>query len=430
MTVYLHSLGCDKNLVDSEIILGLMYESGYKPAREPALADVIVVNTCGFIQDAVEEGINTILELAAFKEEGRCAKLIVTGCMAQRYRKEIEKEIPEVDLILGANDFPKIVGSENDILDDELYAKRANTIPLHVAYIKISEGCDNHCTYCTIPSIRGPYRSRKMESIVQECNRLVQNGTKELVLVAQDTAKYGTDIYGRPVLHELMEEIAKIEGDIWIRLMYAYPEHIYPPLIDTIAGNDKICNYIDMPIQHSHNSVIARMGRKSTCEGLKKLIRQLKEKDIAIRTTLITGFPGETEEEFNHMREFLKEMAFSHVGVFAYSREDGTPAAKMKPQIEASVKTARQEKLMTLQAEIAEENNQVFLGQILKVMVDGIVGEEEDKTIYGGRSRKDAYEIDGAVFFSSAAEWMSGDFVHVKILKAKGYDLYGELVTV
>ncbi|MCL2398167.1 MAG: 30S ribosomal protein S12 methylthiotransferase RimO [Defluviitaleaceae bacterium] len=437
MTVYFHSLGCDKNLVDSEIMLGLLYEVGYKSVSDPRQADMIVVNTCGFIQEAVEEGIEAILELAIYKEEGQCKKLIVTGCMAQRYREEIIKEIPEVDEILGVNDFPKIVGKDIDILDDELYEKRAATMPLHVAYVKISEGCDNHCTYCTIPSIRGSYRSRKFESIIKECARLIKGGAKELILVAQDTALYGTDLYNQPRLHELVEAIAALDNFIWVRIMYAYPEHIYTELIDVIANIDNVCSYLDMPIQHSHDSVIARMGRKnSTSEGLKVLIAQLQEKSIVIRTTLIAGFPGETEEEFEHLYQFVEEMAFNHLGVFTYSQEEGTPAATMEPQIDAEIKKNRQDKLMTLQASIAEKNGQKLIGQVLKIMVDGNVGKSEDPEMeestiaYIGRSQREAYEIDGSVFFSSQAEWLSGDFVYVKITKAVGYDLYGELTEV
>ncbi|MCL2421713.1 MAG: 30S ribosomal protein S12 methylthiotransferase RimO [Defluviitaleaceae bacterium] len=440
MTVYLHSLGCDKNLVDSEIMLGLLYEAQYKSADDPSQADVIIVNTCGFIQEAVEEGINTVLDLSVHKTEGRCKALIVTGCMAQRYKDEITAEIPEVDAILGVNDFTGIVNvlSKNelmeplDVLDDSLYEKRANTMPMHVAYIKISEGCDNRCTYCTIPSIRGAYRDRPFESIVTECKRLAKGGARELVLVAQDTAKYGIAMYGRQRLHELVKAIAAIEDLAWVRIMYAYPEHVYPELIDAIAGDEKICSYLDMPIQHSHDGVITRMGRKSTSEGLRTLISQLQEKGIALRTTLIAGFPGETEAEFAHLHSFVAEVGFNHLGVFAYSQEEGTPAAVMKPQIKEAVKKARQETLMALQADIAERNGQSLIGQTLKVMVDGSVGEDEEKSqiAYSGRSQRDAYDVDGAVFFSSPVEWMSGDIVEIEITGAKGYDLFGELVNI
>ena len=442
MTVYLHSLGCDKNLVDSEVMLGLLFEAGYKTAPDPSQADMIIVNTCGFIQEAVEEGIETILEMAAYKDEGCCKSLVVTGCMAQRYKNEILAEIPEVDEILGVNDYPKIAGKEIDILDDELYAKRANTMPMHVAYVKISEGCDNCCTYCTIPSIRGSYRDRNFESIIKECGMLVKNGAKELVLVAQDTAGYGTKLYGRRRLHELLHSISTIDGVGWVRLMYAYPEHVYPELIETIAKHCNICNYIDMPIQHSHDDVIARMGRKSSGEGLKALIAKLKEKDIAVRTTLIAGFPGETEEEFEHLCRFVEEADFDHLGVFAYSREEDTPAAKMKPQIKSAVKKARQDKLMAIQAKIAEKHSRALIGRTLKIMVDGSVntgsggvhrtptGAVKDEIAYCGRSERYAYDIDGAVFFLASQELMSGDWARVKITRAHGYDVYGELVDI
>jgi len=440
MTVYLHSLGCDKNLVDSEIMLGLMHEAGLKSEADPAKATVIVVNTCGFIQEAVEEGIETILEHAAYKESGQCKALIVTGCMAQRYRAEISKDIPEVDVILGVTDFPRIVAEINallninkeaksyNILDEELFAKRAATMPMHVAYVKISEGCNNNCTYCTIPAIRGAYRDRPFEPIIEECKRLLKGGAKELVLIAQDTAKYGTELYGKQRLHELLKEIAALDDLGWLRVMYAYPEHVYPELITTIATDDKICSYIDMPIQHCNDAVIARMGRKSSEKSLRALLSQLRDNGIAVRTTLIVGFPGETDEEFASLTRFVEEEKFEHLGAFTYSREEGTPAAKMKPQIKKSVKEARLKEIMTRQASIAQNNGQKLVGQTLKVMVDGSVGEDNGQIAYCGRSSKDAYDVDGAVFFSSPVEWMSGDWVEIKVTKAQAYDLYGELI--
>jgi len=410
MTIYLHSLGCDKNLVDSEIMLGKYLSEGYKAVADPADADIIVVNTCGFIQEAVEEAIETILEMAAYKEK-LCKKLIVMGCMAQRYKNEIQKEIPEVDEVLGVI----------DSLDEKLFELRTNTMPMHVAYVKISEGCDNNCTYCTIPSIRGAYRERAPEAILKECERLVAGGAKEIVLVAQDTAKY----QGLP---RLLSEIAKIEGLGWLRLMYAYPEHISEELIQTIAIEEKICNYIDMPIQHSHDDVIQRMARKSTNEGLRALIVNLKKHDIAIRTTLIAGFPAESEEEYLHLRNFIKEMQFDQLGVFAYSQEDGTPAAEMGSQIADKLKETRRDELMAIQAKIADKKVRGYVGQTIKVMVDGSVGEEEGQIAYSGRDQRNAYDVDGAVFFNSEHEYMSGEFVMVKITRAVGYDMYGEEV--
>ena len=430
-TVYLHSLGCDKNLVDSELMLGLLYEAGYKSEAEPSKAGLIVVNTCGFIQEAVEEAIEVILEMAAHKIDagngGACQRLIVSGCMAQRYRQQLAAEIPEIDEILGVNDFPKITGQTVDVLDDSLYQKRAQTMPMHVAYVKISEGCDNHCTYCTIPQIRGPYRDRAFESIIDECKRLLKGGARELVLIAQDTARYGMQKYGKQRLHELMAAITKIEpldDLVHLRLMYAYPEHVYNELIDTISKHNKICNYIDMPIQHSSDSVIKRMGRKSTSEGLRLLIKKLRSASIAIRSTLIVGFPGETDEEFEELYDFVTEAKFDHLGVFTYSKEEGTPAATMKPQVPKAIKQKRQETLMLLQAKIADENGQKLIGQQLTVMVDGSIAP----TTYSGRSQRDAYDVDGAIFFESTRELMSGDTVQIRIVSAKNYDLYGELM--
>ena len=430
MTVYLHSLGCDKNLTDSEVMLGLLFEKGYKSVSEPSEADMIIVNTCGFIKEAVEESIETILEMASYKNDtiGRCKSLVVTGCMAQRYKSDILTEIPEVDKILGVNDYPKITGKNFDIFDDELLKKRVNTMPVHVANVKISEGCDNCCAYCTIPSIRGPYREREFESIINECKMLVKNGAKELVMIAQDTAIYGMQLYKRQRLHELLDEISKIDGVCWVRVMYTYPEHIYGGLIETIAENKKICNYLDMPVQHSHEDVIKRMGRVAA--DIKKIISQLKERDIAVRTTLITGFPGESTDEFEHLCNFVKESEFDRLGVFVYSREEGTPAAKMKPQIKSSVKKARQQKIMEIQADIVERHNKELMGETLKIMVDGSI-LDDNEVVYCGRSEKHAYDVDGTVFFTvpeDFAELMSGDAVYVKITQNHGYDVYGELV--
>ncbi|MCL2015942.1 MAG: 30S ribosomal protein S12 methylthiotransferase RimO [Defluviitaleaceae bacterium] len=450
-TFYLHSLGCDKNLIDSEIMLGLLKEDGYTITTEPSQADLIVVNTCGFIEEAVEEGINAILQMSTYKDEknGRCKTLIVTGCMAQRYNAEIKKTIPEVDKIIGTAQFPTITasGKNFDVLDSELYAKRITTIPMHVAYVKISEGCDNNCTYCTIPSIKGRYRDREFSSIITECTRLIANGAKELVLVAQDTARYGTELYNRPRLHELLERITQIpetkktseqseqskqseqseqSGLVWVRVMYAYPEHIYDDLISTIANTAKIAKYIDMPIQHSNNRIIQKMGRKSNTAALLQLTEKLRQNGIAIRTTLITGFPGETTAEFAEMCGFIKQVQFKHLGVFAYSQEKGTPAAKMPKQLAKSTKEERKNKLLTLQAEISQKNNEKLIGKILTIMVDGIISEDADKIAYSGRSQYDAYDVDGAVFFDAPAQLMSGDIVQIKILKSTNYDLYGE----
>ncbi|MCL1987870.1 MAG: 30S ribosomal protein S12 methylthiotransferase RimO [Firmicutes bacterium] len=434
---YLHSLGCDKNLVDSEIMLGLLKEKGYTITAEPSQAKMIVVNTCGFIEEAVEEGINTILEMSTYKDEkiGCCKTLIITGCMAQRYRSEIAKTIPEVDKIVSTAEFPSIIGKSDknaalDILD--FSEKRMPTVPMHVAYVKISEGCDNNCTYCTIPSIKGKYRDREFNSIITECKRLAENGAKELVLVAQDTARYGTELYARPRLHELLLKISEIPQITWVRVMYAYPEHIYADLINTIANTAKIAKYIDMPIQHSNNRIIKQMGRKSNTADLLTLTENLRQNGIAVRTTLITGFPGETQAEFADMCKFIKQVQFRHLGVFAYSQEKGTPAAKMPGQIAKSEKLARKNKLLALQSEISQKNNAKLIGETLKIMVDGIVDKKDEKdeniekTAYSGRSQYDAYDVDGAVFFDAPVQLMSGDIVKIKILQATNYDLYGE----
>ena len=440
MKIFLHSLGCDKNLVDSELMLGQLFAAGFTMATEPSTASVIIVNTCGFIQAAVEEAIETIFEMAQYKQIGDCQTLIVTGCMAQRHRDEILKEFPEVDAVLGVNNFSAIASivlepsqaepSDTDIFDEELYEKRAITAPMHVAYIKIAEGCDNHCTYCTIPSIRGKYRSRKFESILAECQRLTKAGARELVLIAQDTARYGVDLYGKPRLHDLLAAIAALEELTWVRLMYSYPEHIYPELIDTIVEHEKICNYLDMPIQHSHNAVLKRMGRRETHEFLRELVTNLHAKGIVVRTTLIVGFPGETEEEFNHLKQFVQEMQFEHLGVFTYSQEEGTPAAKMEPQIPDIVKQQRQETLLNLQASLAEDRQKNFIGQTMTVMVDEFSSDEVDNIlVINGRSTRDAFDVDGLVSFPSAVEFVSGETVRVKITESLGaYHLYGELV--
>lgn len=439
--IYLHSLGCDKNLVDSELMLGQLYEAGFT-TTEPDIASVIIINTCGFIQAAVEEAIEVIFEMAQYKQTGNCKTLIVTGCMAQRYREEILKEFPEVDAILGVNNFSAIASIilepsqaqfesvETDVFDEKLYEKRAITAPMHVAYIKIAEGCDNHCTYCTIPSIRGKYRSRKFESIIAECERLTKAGARELVLIAQDTALYGTDLYGKPRLHELLAAIASLEELTWVRLMYSYPEHIYTELVDTIISHKKICNYLDMPIQHSHNAVLKRMGRRETHDFLREMVTNLHNKGIVVRTTLIVGFPGETIEEFNHLKHFVQEMQFEHLGVFMYSQEDGTPAANMEPQISEDVKQQRMEILMKLQESIAEDRLKTFVGQTLTVMVDEFSSNENDNfLLFNARSTRDAFDVDGLVSFPSLVEFVSGETMQVKITESHGaYNLYGKLV--
>ncbi|MCL1999522.1 MAG: 30S ribosomal protein S12 methylthiotransferase RimO [Turicibacter sp.] len=429
MKIYLLSLGCDKNLADSEAMLGLLHNHNHEIATGPDVADIIIVNTCGFIQAAVEEGIAALLEMAKFKADGACRLLIATGCMAERYRNQMRTEIPELDAILGTNELHKIVElieptKIGEITEEEMYENRYSTMPMHVVYVKISDGCDNHCTYCTIPSIKGAYRDRDFDSILRECQKLAKNGAREIVVVAQDTTLYGTEKYGKKRLHELLREIAKIEEITWVRLLYAYPEHIYSELITEIAKNAKICSYIDMPIQHSHTGVIARMARKNT--DLRPLIATLKSYEIAIRTTLIVGFPGETEEEFAHLLDFVNEMKFWHMGVFMYSKEDGTVAADLSNQVRASEKKSRYSRLTALQTGIVQTNTKKLIGKTIQVMVDGSIIEGNGK--YTGRTEWDAYEIDGAVHFTAPYDLLSGDTVQVRITATNGCDIYGVLV--
>ncbi len=446
MQVYFVSLGCDKNLVDSEIMLGIINEEGYKITQAAEEANVIIINTCGFIADANSEGVETILQMAEYKKSGNCKAIIVTGCMAQRYKEEIFKELPEVDAIVGVGDFEEIgrvikeaelaskdgkkisiINDNNKTLKEESRLKRIISTPSYFAYLKIAEGCDNLCTYCTIPSIRGNYRSRKIESILEEAEILVQKGVKEIILVAQDTSLYGTDIYNENMLHTLLQKLSEIEGLSWIRLMYCYPEHITEQTINEMSSNNKVCKYIDMPIQHSDDNVLKRMGRKSTNNQLLNVIQKLRSKmsDIIIRTTLIVGFPGETEEEFENLYNFVKDVRFDRLGVFEYSQEEGTPAAKMKNQIDKQVKSRRKDDIMRIQMDISHEKSNNLIGKIFKVIVDGKLPEED---VYCGRSYMDCYDIDGMVFFESDDELIAGDFVTVKITKASDYDLIGEVI--
>jgi len=438
--VYLITLGCDKNRVDSEIMLArLVGTQRFVPIHDPAKADVIIVNTCGFIREATHESIDTILEMAAYKSDpgAPCRALIITGCMSERYRDDAKAAIPEADAILGVKDTDAIVQIALDLLGDKNPpANPALTDPAqlralsreyfqagHVAHVKISDGCDNACTYCTIPSIRGAYTSRPMEEIVAECEVLLTTGARELVLVAQDTALYGMDLYGKPRLHELMHAIAALPGQPWIRLMYAYPEHITPEIIRAIADLPNICKYIDMPIQHSETSVLKRMCRQSTKEGLLDIIRDLREKipGIAIRTTLMVGFPGETVEDFRGLYNFVKEARFDRLGVFPYSREEGTPAALLPRQVKDEVKHTRLGRLMRLQQKIHNEKQKAKTGQIIDVMVD----ESQENGVYTGRTQHDAYEVDAVVRFTAPAPLNAGEIVQVTVTGASGYDLQG-----
>lgn len=442
-TVAFTSLGCDKNRVDSEVMLGILRDRGYEAVADETQADLIVVNTCCFIRDALEESIETILEMARYKEEGNCKGLIVTGCLGQRYEKEFFQELPEVDAVLGTAAYEEIADAADRILEGERGFKLLEDIdkPMrdengkgrilstapYFAYLKISEGCDNHCTYCVIPKMRGRHRSRTMESLVEETRALAAQGVKELVIVAQDTSIYGRDLYGEPKLHELLEKLATVEGIQWIRLLYCYPETLTQETIDVMAKNEKICHYIDMPIQHGCDSVLKRMGRKSSQELIRQTVKKLRDAmpDIAIRTTLIVGFPGETEEEFAELQDFVREIRFDRLGVFCYSQEEGTPAAKMEGQIDEDVKEERQKIIMDIQKQIAASLCNKEVGKVLEVLAEGRLPEEN---VYCGRTRRDAPDIDGMVFFKSEEEVYSGDFVSVEIKEAGDYDLMGDVV--
>lgn len=438
------SLGCDKNLVDSEIMLGLIDEKGYIITPDESEAEIIIINSCGFIMNANEEAIENILRVADYKNNGKCIGIIVTGCMAQRYRQEIFESLPEVDAVVGTGDFENIgnvikelldgkkqvelVTDKNNILDENNSLKRILTTNTGFAYLKIAEGCDNFCTYCTIPSLRGKYRSRTIESLVKEAEQLSKQGAKEIILVAQDTSLYGTDIYGKKMLPELLNRLNNILDIEWIRILYCYPEHINDEIIEAMYLNSKVCHYIDMPIQHSDDSILKAMGRKSTRNDIENVIKKLRYKmpDICIRTTLIVGFPGETEEKFNNLVDFIKCVKFDRLGVFTYSREEGTPAYNMKNQIDENIKQKRKEYIMEIQKNISAEKCESFVGKELKVIVEGLI--EEDKNVYCGRTYRDCYEVDGFVFFESNDRLISGDFLNIKITEASDYDLIGEII--
>lgn len=442
-TVALTSLGCDKNRVDSEVMLGLLAKAGFRLVADEAEADIIVVNTCCFIKDALEESIETILEMAEYKETGRCKGLIVTGCLGQRYEKEFFDELPEVDAVVGTAAYESIAEVADAVLQGGRQVKRLEDInrPMdgengclrlqstapYFAYLKISEGCDNHCTYCVIPKLRGRHRSRTLESLIAEAEMLAAEGVKELVLVAQDTSIYGRDLYGEPKLHTLLERLNAIEGLSWIRLLYCYPETLTEETIAAMAHCEKVCHYIDMPIQHASDTVLKRMGRRSSQALIREKITKLRAAmpDIAIRTTLIVGFPGETEEEFQDLKDFITEIKFDRLGVFSYSQEDGTSAARMENQIDEDLKEERREELMDVQKSISAALCEREVGTVKEVLIEGRLPEEE---IYCGRTRRDAPEIDGLVFVSAEEELYSGDFVQVRIREAGDYDLIGDVV--
>lgn len=440
MNILFISLGCDKNLVDSEVMLGLLDQKGYKIVDEESEADVIVINTCCFINDAKEESVQTILEMAEYKKEGRLKALIVTGCLAQRYQQEILDEIPEVDAVLGTTSYDKITEAVEEALagNGHVEVTDINALPLvdekrlvttggHFAYLKIAEGCDKHCTYCIIPKLRGNYRSVPMERLIKEAEDLAEQGVKELILVAQETTVYGQDIYGEKSLHKLLKELCKISGIRWIRILYCYPEEIDDNLIQVIKEEPKICHYLDLPIQHASDEILKRMGRRTSKKQLVEIIGKLRSEipDIALRTTLITGFPGESEANHEELMEFVDEMEFDRLGVFTYSPEEDTPAADMPEQIEESVKEDRQAELMELQQDIAFDKAEDMVGSEVLMMVEGKVADEN---VYVGRTYKDAPNVDGLIFVHTDAELITGDFAKVKVTGALEYDLIGELM--
>lgn len=440
MNILFISLGCDKNLVDSEVMLGLLDAKGYQIVDDETQADIIVINTCCFVHDAKEESIQTILETAEYKTEGRLKALIVTGCLAQRYRQEIIDEIPEVDAVLGTTAYDKIVETVEEALAGagHVELENVNALPLvdtkrlvttggHYAYMKIAEGCDKHCTYCIIPKLRGNYRSVPMERLIQEAKDLAEQGVKELILVAQETTLYGKDIYGEKSLHKLLRELCKVDGIRWIRILYCYPEEIDDNLIQVMKEEKKLCHYLDLPIQHANDEILKRMGRRTSKAQLEEIIGKLKREipDITLRTTLITGFPGETEEQHEELKAFVDEMEFDRLGVFTYSPEEDTPAAEMPDQIPEEVKEDRQAEIMELQQEIAFAQAEDMIGEEVLVMIEGKVADEN---AYVGRTYKDAPGVDGLIFINTDEELMSGDFARVKVTGAVEYDLIGELL--
>lgn len=440
MKILFISLGCDKNLVDTEVMLGLLASRGYQMTDDETEADIIVINTCCFIHDAKEESIQNILEMAEYKKEGSLKALIVTGCLAERYRQEVLDEIPEVDAVLGTTAYDKILDAVDEALAGhhsvtvrdinalpEVEANRLVTTGGHFAYLKIAEGCDKHCTYCIIPKIRGSFRSVPMERLIREAEYLAQQGVKELILVAQETTLYGQDIYGEKRLHLLLKELCRISKIQWIRILYCYPEEITDELIQVIKEEKKICHYLDLPIQHANDDILKRMGRRTSKQELIDIIGKLRREipDICLRTTLITGFPGETEVQHDELLEFVDEMEFERLGVFTYSPEEDTPAASMPGQIDEEVKQERQADLMELQQEIAFDHAEDMIGREVLVMIEGKVADEN---AYVGRTYRDAPNVDGLIFVNTDETLMSGDFAKVKVTGAVDYDLIGGLV--
>ena len=433
MNVGFVHLGCSKNLVDTEMAIGLFKENGYKIVNNEEEADVLVINTCGFIGPAKEEAINTILEMAEYKKK-RCKYLIVMGCLVERYKEELSKAIPEVDLWIKYSSYSTIWEQIETILKSEKENKnnldfldRVITTGNNFAYLRIAEGCSNFCTYCAIPKIRGPFVSRKMEDVIEEAKKLANEGYEELIIIAQDTTKYGIDIYGESKLAELLKELCKIEKLKWIRFLYAYPETITEELIEVVKNEDKICKYFDIPIQHISNSVLKRMNRKSNGETIRTLIKRLRKEipGVVIRTTLMVGFPGETKEDFEELYDFVKEARFERLGAFSFSKEEGTPAEKLKAQIHPMTKKSRYNKIMSLQQKIASETQQEMVGKELEVLIET---KTFDGKYYVGRSYREVPDIDGLIYIEMEDKALEGKFVKCKITKASGYDLIGKIV--
>ena len=431
------SLGCDKNRIDSEIILGKVNSSlDFEIVNDPKTADVIIVNTCGFIESAKQESINTILEMDEYKTKHKCQVLVVTGCLSQRYQDELKDAMPEIDIMLGVNDYDKLMDmiaaflnkrsvsmnlrgySDTNINEGE----RVLTTKPHTAYLRIAEGCDNFCTYCIIPKIRGKYRSRQMENIMREAEALAKNGVKELILVAQDTTRYGIDIYGKKRLHELLNAVSEINGIEWVRVLYCYPEEIYSELIDTMASNPKICRYLDIPLQHISDNVLKMMGRRGRKAEITHTIETIREKieNVCLRTSIIVGFPGETEEDFRELCDFIAEMKFDNLGVFMYSQEEDTPAAIMKDQIDEETKLSRYNELMSLQQKISKEKNMEKVGRVYDVLIEG-----QKNRKWFGRSYEMSPDIDGLVYVESKYNLEIGSIIKVKITGSMEYDLLG-----
>ena len=442
MKIFCVSLGCDKNLVDTEMMLGLLNKDGYTFTDDEQEADIIIVNTCCFINDAKEESVNTILEMAEYKKSGTCKALLVSGCMAQRYKEEILQEVPEVDGILGTTSYDEVskvlakalkgerVSDFHDLSElpeTKMRSKRLVTTGGHYAFLKISEGCNKRCTYCIIPSLRGPYRSVPMEQLLAEAKELADQGVKELILVAQETTLYGVDLYGEKTLPKLLHELAQIDGIEWIRIQYCYPEEITDELIQAIKTEEKVCHYLDIPIQHANDTILKRMGRRTSNADLVKIITHLRERipDITLRTTLICGFPGETQEMHEELMQFINDMEFDRLGAFTYSPEEGTPAAEFTDQVDENLKKDWQADVMELQEEIIFDKNETMKGRELYVFIEGKVSDEN---AYVGRTYRDAPDVDGYIFINTDEELMTGDIAKVRVTGAYEYDLIGELI--